>query len=75
MKKQYRFLISYFCNNQPNTIEISCDKDSLDQNEAEKYIQLANTAKAGAISDIQVISLHQPNNFHVHSGHYQQPER
>ena len=74
MKKQYRFLISYLCNNQPNTIEISCDKDSLDRDEAEKYIQLANQVKAGAISDIQIISLHRPNNPNVHPGHYQQPE-
>lgn len=74
MKKQCRFLISYLCNNQPNTIEISCNKDSLDRDEAEKYILLANTAKAGAITDIQVISLHRPNNHDVHSGYYRQHE-
>lgn len=74
MNKQHRFLISYRCNNQPNTIEISCDNDLLARDAAEQYIQLINTAKAGAITDIQVISLHRPNDPPIHAGHYQQPE-
>ncbi|MEN0039169.1 MAG: hypothetical protein AAGC78_18970 [Cellvibrio sp.] len=74
MKKQNRFLISYLCDNQPNTIEISSDKESMDRDEAETYIHLANNIKAGHITDIQVISLHRPNNPDVHPGHYQQPE-
>lgn len=74
MKKQQRFLISYLCDNQPNTIEISCDKDSLDRDEAEKYIKLANKSQTVTITDIQIVSLHRPNNPDVHPGHYQQPE-
>lgn len=74
MNKQHRFLISYLCNNQPNTIEISSDKDSLNRDEAEEYIHLANSAKSSHITNIQVISLHRPNNPEVHPGHYQQPE-
>ena len=74
MNKQHRFLISYLCNNQPNTIEISSDNDSLNRDEAEKYIHLANSAKSGRITDIQIMNLHRPNNPDVHPGHYQQPE-
>lgn len=74
MSKTHRFLVSYLCNNQPNTIEISSESDSMDVSEAEKYIRLANTTKNAAITDIRVVGLHRPNNPEVHPGHYQQPE-
>ena len=74
MKTQNRFLISYICDNQPSTIELSSDNESLDVEEAEKYIRLANTAPSPAITDIRVVSLHRAKD-HVHPGHYQQPGR
>ena len=74
MKGRHRFLISYICDNQPNTIEMSCDSDSLDMEEAEKHIRLVNKAKSSSITDIRVVSLHRANNPNVHPGHYQQPE-
>lgn len=74
MKGKNRFLISYICDNQPNTIEISCEDDSLDIEEAQEYIKLANPSKNSAITDIRVVGLHRPNNPNVHPGHYQQPE-
>lgn len=74
MKKQQRFLISYLCNNQPNTMEISCDKDSLGVEEAEKYIRSINSARTAIITDIRVVGMHHTNNPKVHPGHYHQPE-
>lgn len=73
MKHQNRFLISYICDNQPNTIELSSDSESLDVEEAEKYIRLANTAPSPVITDIRVVGLHRAHDK-VHPGHYQQPE-
>jgi hypothetical protein len=74
MKEKQRFLISYICDNQPNTMEISCESDSLSVDEAEKYIKLANPSKKASITDIRVVGLYRPNNPNVHPGHYQQPE-
>ncbi|MDO8345850.1 MAG: hypothetical protein Q7T48_21810 [Cellvibrio sp.] len=74
MKKSQRFLISYICDNHPNTLEISSDKDSLNREEALEYIKLANVLKSASITDIRIVGLHRPNNPNVHPGHYQQPE-
>lgn len=74
MKGKNRFLISYICDNQPNTLEITSDSDTLNGDEAGKYITLANPSKNSTITDIRVVSLHRPNNPNVHPGHYQQPE-
>lgn len=74
MKKHYRFIISYICNNQPNSMEVSSDKDRLEQDEAEKYIKLAHSAQGDRISDIRIVGLHRPINPDVHPGHYQQRE-
>lgn len=72
MKEKSRFLISYICDNQPNTIEISCDADSLDIEEAEEYIKLANPLKNFTITDIRVVGLFRPTNPDVHPGHLNQ---
>jgi len=74
MKKKYRFLISYICDNQPNTLEISSINDSISVEDAENYIKLANAPTNAAITDIRIVGLHRPNNPNVHPGHYQQPE-
>ncbi len=74
MKGKTRFLISYICDNQPNTMEVSSDRETLSVEEAEKYIRLANASKNVSITDIRVVGLHHPNNPNVHPGHYQQPE-
>jgi hypothetical protein len=74
MKGKNRFIISYICDNQPNTMEVSVEADYLSVEEAEKYIKQANTSKNAAITDIRVVGLHRPNNPSVHPGHYQQPE-
>lgn len=74
MKGKTRFLISYICDNQPNAMEVSSDRDTLSVEDAEKYIRLANVSQDSSITDIRVVSLHRPNNPHVHPGHYQQPE-
>jgi hypothetical protein len=55
-------------------MEISCDRDSLDVETAEKYIRSINTARTASITDIRVVGLYHQNNHHVHPGHYQQPE-
>ena len=74
MNGKTRFLISYICDNQPNTMEVSSESDSLSVEEAEEYIRQAHTSKNAAINDIRVVGLHRPNNPAVHPGHYQQPE-
>lgn len=74
MKRPQRFLISYLCDNQPNTIEISSEQDSLDIDEAREHIKLVNTSKAVVITDIRVVGLYRANNPDVHLGYYQQPE-
>jgi hypothetical protein len=74
MKTQHRFLISYICNNQPETLEVTSDQDSLDVEEALEYIKLTNVTEAASITDIRIVGLHRPNNPKVHPGHYQQPE-
>lgn len=74
MKKQHRFLVSYICDNQPNSMEVSSDKDSLPQGEAEEYIKLAHPQANAKISDVRIVGLHRTNNPDVHPGHYQQPE-
>ena len=74
MNKKYRFIISYICDNQPNSIEISSEDDSMEVDEAEKYIRLAHSSRDSHISDIRIVGLHRPNNPDVHPGHYQQPE-
>ena len=74
MANQRRFLISYICDNQPNTIEISSDAESLSTEDAEKYIKLANKSKTSSITDIRVTGLYTTKNPKVHPGHYQQPE-
>jgi len=75
MKGKNRFLISYICDNHPNTIEISSDSDDLDLVQAEEYIKLANASKNSVITDIRVVSLNRFNNSAFHPSHYQQPDR
>lgn len=74
MKNQHRFIISYICDNQPNSMEVSSDKDSLTPEEVESYINLAHPSGDSTITDIRIVGLHRPNNPNVHPGHYQQPE-
>ena len=74
MSSQYRFLISYIYNNQPNTLEVSCAAEKLSQEDAIKFIVQAFKVDANRITDIRITGLHHPNNPAVHPGHYQQPE-
>ena len=74
MKKQYRFIISYICDNQPNSMEVSSHRETLGREEVERYIKLAHPSTESRITDIQIIGLHHDNNPEVHPGHYQQPE-
>lgn len=73
MKKHHRFIISYICDNQPNSMEVSSDSESLALGEAEEYIKLAHLSDSACISDIRIVGFHHPANSDVHSGHYPLP--
>lgn len=75
MSRQHRFLISYINDNQPESIEVFSDADSLTIDDAREYVTASLKSPVPArITDIQVVSIHHSPNPDVHPGHYQQPE-
>lgn len=74
MSSKHRFLISFIQDNQPKTIEAYGVRETMSLEEAEATIRTQLQNPSTAVTDIQVIGLHRPNNPHVHPGHYQQPE-
>jgi hypothetical protein len=75
MSRQQRFLISYIQDNQPASIEVLSDADTLSPDDAREYVTASLKSPVPArITDIQVVSIHHPPNPDVHPGHYQQPE-
>lgn len=71
MNAKRRFLISYICDNQPNTMEVSRESVSLSLDDAEKIIKLAYPAKSASITNIRVVGSDFPYNFFAHLGHDQ----
>lgn len=57
---QYRFLVSYTCNNKHGIIEISSQDQVLSKEEAREYITLAFRLSEPKITDIKIISFFQP---------------
>lgn len=72
MLSDYRFLVSFIANNQPQTMEIFWSSEALPMADAENLVK--KSFPNAQISDIQITGLHRENNPHVHPGHYQQPE-
>jgi hypothetical protein len=70
-----RFLISYIVNNQPKSMELSAEADTLSPEDVLPYIKALHISEPlTKISDIQVMGIHRPRRPHVPPGHYQQPE-
>lgn len=75
MSRQHRYLISYINDNQPASIEVLSDADTLSVDDARDYITASlKSPTPTPITDIQVVSIHHSPNPDVHPGHYQQPE-
>lgn len=75
MSRQHKYLISYIYDNQPVSIEIFSDADTLSVDDARDYVAASLKSPIPTrITDIQVVSIHHPTNPDVHPGHYQQPE-
>lgn len=74
MADQYRFLISFIVDNQPQTIETYNDNDKLSEAEVEALVRKSVEKADAKITDIQVTGIYHPKNPNVHPGHYQQPE-
>ncbi len=74
MADQYRFLISFIVDNQPQTIETYNDNDTLSEDEAEELARKSVEKADAKITDVRVTGIYHPKNPKVHPGHYQQPE-
>jgi len=74
MSEQHRFLVNFILSNQPQTIEIITDHETLSTEDAESLIRSEIHQPYATITDVQVTGLYRENNPHVHPGHYQQPE-
>jgi hypothetical protein len=72
MKDLPRFLVSFIVDNQPKTMEVFWNSEALPMNEAENLVR--KSFPNSSVTDVQVTSIHHPNNPDVHPGHYQQPE-
>jgi len=75
MSRQHRYLISYINDNQPASIEVLSDADTLSIDDARHYITASlQSSNPTPVTDIQIVSIHHPPNPDVHPAHYQQPE-
>lgn len=72
MNDSPRFLISFIADNQPGTMEAFWNSETMPHSEAENLVR--KSFPSATITDVQVTSIHHPNNPDVHPGHYQQPE-
>ncbi|PUA28433.1 MAG: hypothetical protein B0W54_18465 [Cellvibrio sp. 79] len=74
MADQYRFLISFIVDNQPQTIETYTDSDTLSEDDAEKLARQSVEKSDAKITNVRVTGIYHPKNPKVYPGHYQQPE-
>jgi hypothetical protein len=76
MLKQRRFIISYILNNQPQSIDVQTEAETISEEEARDYISESHGVeeKPANITDIQIIGVYHSNDPDVRPGHYQQPE-
>lgn len=75
MKSNQRFLVSYLFKNQPQSLEVNANAESLSPDDVRPYIEAIHSSElAGRISDIQVMGIHRPPTPHTLPRHYQQPE-
>jgi hypothetical protein len=72
MKDQHYFLVSFIVDNQPQTMEVFWNSETLPMADAEDLLR--KSYPGATITDIQITGIHRPNNPKVHPGHYQQPE-
>lgn len=68
-----RFLVSYIRDNQPESVELEVDAETLTPEQLRPYLESRHLGDLGKISDIQIMGIHHPPNK-PHPGHYQQPE-
>lgn len=75
MKSNQRFLVSYIFKNQPQSLEVNADAETLSPDDVRPYIEAIHSSDSSAkVSDIQVMGIHRPLRPHVHPGRYQQPQ-
>ncbi len=72
MKDQHHFLVSFIADNQPQTMEVFWNSETLPMADAENLLR--KSFPGATITDIRITGIHRPNNPKVHPGHYQQPE-
>lgn len=73
MAKKYDFLVSYILDNQPTSVTVQADSESLTPDQARFYVQSLHTeALPGAITDVQVSRIDTQKTA-VSPGHHLQP--
>lgn len=74
MNFNQRFLVSYLFKNQPQSLEVNANAESLSADDVRPYIEAIHSSEsAGRVSDIQVMGIHRPFTPHVRPQHYQRP--
>ena len=75
MTKQKSFVISYLQDNQPKSLTVQSDADTLSTEDARVFIETSPDNNSNSeITDIEVVGIHHPIRPEVRPGHFQQPE-
>jgi hypothetical protein len=73
MAKKYDFLVSYILDNQPKSVTVQADSESLTPDQALFYLQsLHGEAQPGAITDVQASRIDKDKTAES-PGHHLQP--
>lgn len=72
--RKHHFLISFIHSNQPQSIEVEVENESLSKEDALPLILNALELPSAKVTDIQVIGIHHDNDPKIHPGHYQQSD-